>query len=471
MNEFWIQTGIIAASIFAAVFGAIWLLRRWLRRGEIAAVASSLPDTSSFPTAEGTSPSPSTEELRRRIERVRGVETRLERSRQRIEDLRHELDQKLLEAAQLTPAQAREALVENLRAEADEYLEEVRHELFDLPEHKLEERAKLTLLAAMQRIATRPLSEQTSTTLPIPNEEMKGRIIGREGRNIRTFESVTGVSLLIDETPDTVLLSGFDPVRREIARQTLAALIEDGRIHPASIEEKYEQASGEMDKTITTLGEESLRRLHLSRVNPEIVSLLGKLHFRHSNNQNTLQHSEEVAFLCSLLAAEIGFDPDLAKRAGLFHDLGKAIGQEFEGSHAAAAAKVLRHHGECEEVVNAVAASHGEVAAEYPYAGLVMLADSVSAARPGARADSSNGYIQRVRSLENLGRAFEGVRDCYALQAGREIRVIVDPDQLGDAEARVLALKLRSQIEAELHYPSTIKVTVIRESRYSEVAT
>jgi len=326
------------------------------------------------------------------------------------------------------------------------------------------------LLAAMQRVGSTPMSEETSTTVALPNDEMKGRLIGREGRNIRSFESVTGVSLLIDETPDTVLLSGFDPVRREIAKVTLEALIKDGRIHPASIEEKHQEAMAEMDKAVIALGEEAVRKLRLASVHPEIVSLLGKLHFRHSFNQNTLDHSIEVAFLCSLLASEIGLDPTLAKRSGLFHDLGKAISHEFEGSHAAAAAKILRHHGESPEVINAVAASHEEVDAESPYAGLVMLADSISASRPGARADSTEGYIQRVRSLESLARGFEGVKDCYALQAGREIRVIVDPENVPDDQAKRLALKIRNRIENELQYPSTIKVTVIREARFCETA-
>lgn len=416
--------------------------------------------------ANGTPKSPfngASEEVRRRIERVRSIQ-------QEAETYRTNLEQRLLEVSEMTPERAKEAYLEQMKEESSDYLEELRHELLDVPEAQLESRARAAMLAVMQRISSRPMTEETSTLVSLPNDEMKGRLIGREGRNIRSFESVTGVSLLIDETPDTVLLSGFDPVRREIAKVTLEALIKDGRIHPASIEEKHAEAMQEMDMAVITLGEEALRKLRLSSIHPEVVSLLGKLHFRHSYSQNTLDHSIEVSFLCSLLASEIGFDPVLAKRAGLFHDLGKAISHEFEGSHASAAAKILRHHGEPPEVVNAVAASHEEVPAESPYAGLVMLADSISASRPGARADSTDGYIQRVRSLENLASGFEGVKDCYALQAGREIRVIVDPTEVVDDEAKRLSLKIRNRIESELQYPSTIKVTVIRESRFSETA-
>jgi len=414
---------------------------------------------------------PGSDELRRRIERVRSIQQKAEEARTQAEQARDTLDQKLLEVATLSREEAREQIVEQLKHDSADYLEELKKDLLDLPEKRIEDRARAVLLAAMQRVSGTPMVEETSTTVAIPNDEMKGRLIGREGRNIRSFESVTGVSLLIDETPDTVLLSGFDPVRREIARTTLDALIKDGRIHPASIEEKHKEALENMDKAVINLGEDALRRLRLGGVHPEIVSLLGKLHFRHSFNQNTLDHSVEVAFFCSLLASEIGFDPMIAKRAGLFHDLGKAIDHEFEGSHASAAAKILRHHGESPEVVNAVAASHEEVPAESPYAGIVMLADSISASRPGARADSTDGYIQRVKSLESLARGFPGVNDCYALQAGREIRVIVDPESVRDEEAKRLALKIRNRIESELQYPSTIKVTVIRENRFCETAT
>tara|TARA_R100000027_G_scaffold5466_2_gene4418 strand:+ start:2677 stop:4047 length:1371 start_codon:yes stop_codon:yes gene_type:complete len=455
MTDIWTVVGIALSAATLAAGAAVLALRYW-------------------PSSKGQSDtSASTEaskELQRRIERVRSIQQEVEATRKTAEEQQANLEQRLLEIAGMTKEEARAELTTELKESSQEYLEELRHDLLDIPETQIEARARAVLLAAMQRVGSTPMSEETSTTVALPNDEMKGRLIGREGRNIRSFESVTGVSLLIDETPDTVLLSAFDPVRREIARVTLEALIKDGRIHPASIEEKHQEALAEMDKAVISLGEEAIRKLRLTSVHPEVVTLLGKLHFRHSFSQNTLDHSVEVAFLCSLLASEIGFDPVLAKRAGLFHDLGKAISHEFEGSHASAAAKILRHHGEPVEVVNAVAASHEEVDAESPYAGLVMLADSISAARPGARADSTEGYIQRVRSLENLARSFEGVKDCYALQAGREIRIIVDPENVPDDQAKRLALQIRHRIENELQYPSTIKVTVIRETRFSETA-
>jgi len=304
----------------------------------------------------------------------------------------------------------------------------------------------------------------------LPSEEMKGRIIGREGRNIRTFEHATGTTLMIDETPDSVLISCFDPVRREIARIALDALLRDGRIHPASIEEEVEKAEEAMAANITELGEDALRKLRLNNVHPEVVALLGKLHYRLSNNQNTLAHSVEVANLCALIAAEIGLDPALAKRAGLFHDLGKAVDEEYEGSHAAVGADIIKQHGEDPRVVNATAAHHKEVPAESAYAGLVMVADALSAVRPGARASSIDGFIQRVRSIEEIAKEVRGVSDAYAIQAGREVRVIVEPLKVDEDEARKIALHIRERIEEELNYPGAIEITVIREQRFTETA-
>jgi ribonuclease Y len=299
---------------------------------------------------------------------------------------------------------------------------------------------------------------------------MKGRIIGREGRNIRTFEHATGTTLMIDETPDSVLISCFDPVRREVARIALEALLRDGRIHPASIEDEVIKAEEEMHSNVIDLGESALRKLRLHDVHPEVVVLLGKLNYRLSNNQNTLAHSVEVANLCALIASEIALDPTIAKRAGLFHDIGKAVDEEYTGSHALVGADVLKQHGEDSRVVNAAAAHHNEVPAESAYAGLVMVADSLSAVRPGARASSIEGFIQRVRSIEEIAASERGVVEAYAIQAGREVRVIVQPDVLGDEEARQLARKIRRRIEEELNYPGTVDITVIREQRFSETA-
>ena len=314
------------------------------------------------------------------------------------------------------------------------------------------------------------MTDATATVVSLPSEEMKGRIIGREGRNIRSFEHATGTTLMIDETPDSVLISCFDPVRREVARIALEALLRDGRIHPANIEDEVIKAEAEMSANVIELGEDALRRLRLHDVHAEVVGVLGKLHYRLSNNQNTLEHSVEVGHLCALIASEIGLDPVIAKRAGLFHDIGKALDEEYEGSHAKVGASFIKQHGEDGIVVNAAAAHHNEIPAESAYATLVMVADSISAVRPGARTSSIDGFIQRVRSIEEIAQKQKGVSEAYAIQAGREVRVIVEPDKVDDQEAKKLARRIRQRIEAELNYPGSVEITVIRETRFTETA-
>jgi len=394
-----------------------------------------------------------------------------------IEALRDQLERqtqlyrvRLREVATLDEADLRAALREEVRKECEAELRDQRNELRARAETELKDEGRRILIDSLQRLTSTVPAEIGATLVRLPGEEMKGRIIGREGRNIKAFESATGVTLMIDETPDTVLVSSFDPVRREIARLALERLVADGRIHPASIEETVRAADAEIRDSVNTLGEKAVLRLRLSRVHPELVSLLGKLHFRLSNNQNTLDHSVEVAFISSLLASELGLDPEPAKRAGLFHDLGKAMDREVEGSHAIAASNLLRAYSEDPRVVNAVAAHHQEVPPESVYAPLLIIADTLSAARPGARSESIEGYLQRVHSLEEVARAFPGVTEAYAVQAGREVRVIVAPERITDLEARQLAQDLRRRIEDELNYPGSIKITVIREARYSEVA-
>ncbi len=371
----------------------------------------------------------------------------------------------------LTSAQIQEALREQVASQCAEEMRQLRYETLNKSEKELEEHAKRTLLAAMQRLASRPQHDITATIVSLPSDDMKGRIIGREGRNIKSFESVTGTTLLIDETPDSVLISSFDPVRREVARLALEALVKDGRIHPSSIEEAVTAAEEEVKQSVIHIGEEALRRLRLTKVHPEVLSTLGQLRYRLSNNQNSLDHSIEVANLSALIAAELGLDVDLAKRAGLFHDIGKVLNEEYPGSHAQAGANFLKRFGdEDPRVLNAIAAHHDEVPPESAYAPLLIIADSLSAMRPGARAESIDSYIQRVRNLETIATAYEGVVDAFAIQAGREIRVIVSPTELNDLEARQLARSIRRQIEEELQYPGTIRVTVIRESRVHETA-
>lgn len=398
-------------------------------------------------------------------------------AQQQVEEADHEAEKtrrlyrmKLHQIAQMDTEQARQHLIRSTEQACAQELEDLRQQYLGKTESELAEEARRVLLAAMQRITSQPMHDATATVVSLPSDEMKGRIIGREGRNIRTFEHATGTTLMIDETPDSVLISCFDPVRREVARIALAALLRDGRIHPASIEEAVLQAEEEMNNNVIELGEGAVRELRLSNVHPEVIGILGKLHYRLSNNQNTLAHSVEVANLCALLASEIGLDVTLAKRAGLFHDLGKAIDEAYSGSHAIVGADVIKQHGEDARVVNAVAAHHKEVEPESAYAGLVMVADSLSAVRPGARASSIDGFIQRVRSIEAIALKQSGVSDAYAIQAGREVRVIVEPEVVSDEEARQIARKIRTRIESELNYPGSIEITVIREQRFSETA-
>ncbi|MGF1448934.1 MAG: ribonuclease Y [Opitutales bacterium] len=404
------------------------------------------------------------------LERAAQMQGEAARQLQKSEQITTLYRQRLRNLSGLTEQEVREALRGEVRRECADELETLRREVVHQSENDIQSEARRILVDSMQRLVSTGVNGANATLIRLPNEEMKGRIIGREGRNIKSFESTTGVTLMIDETPDTVLISSFDPVRRETARIALERLVQEGRIHPVSIEEAVARAHEEMMDSVIGLGEEALRKLRLSSVHPEVVTLLGKLHYRLSNNQNTLDHSVEVAYFSSLLASELGLDPEPAKRAGIFHDMGKAMDHEYEGSHAMAGARLLQRFGEDERVVNAVAAHHQEVDATSVYAGILMVADGISATRPGARSDSMDGYVQRVRSLEALALEEEGVKDAYAVQAGREIRVIVEPDKVDDLGARSLARHLRARIEKQMQYPGTIRVTVIREQRFSDTA-
>ena len=405
-----------------------------------------------------------------RISAVEARERELQSLKTTLESERDALKDKLMGVSSLSPEEIRHELLAQVERESAKELKHLQHELSEKSEIQLQDDARHLLLSAMQRITATPSTQTTATIVDLPSEDMKGRIIGREGRNIRSFEAVTGTTLMIDETPDSVLISAFDPVKREIAKLALEELLKDGRIHPSTIEASVEKARTQVQLNVKSLGEQALHRLKLGSAHPEIVELLGKLHFRLSLNQNSLEHSLEVAFIASMLASELGLDPVIAKRAALFHDLGKAIDHEFEGSHAAAAARILERYNEDPRVVNAVAASHDEVPASSPYAPLVVIADRISAMRPGARSDSLDSYVQRVKALETLAAGFDGVKEAFALQAGREIRVIVEPDRISDQDARELARSISREIENTLNYPSSIKITVIREKRFSEVA-
>lgn len=409
-------------------------------------------------------------QVEQRQERVNRENSAVRQARDAIRDLSKSVRKRLEGVSQMDADEIREALREEVALECQDELRALRRETLEKSERELETEAQRKLIATMQRIATKPSNDLSATIVQLPSEEMKGRIIGREGRNIKAFEAATGVTVLIDESPQTVLISSFDPVRREVARSSLEALVTDGRIHPATIEDFVKRAQDEVGDTATQAGEDAVTKLNLNGVHPEVIGLLGKLMYRFSYNQNVLDHSIETAFLASMIASEVGLDPNIAKRAGLLHDIGKSLSGELEGSHAHIGAEYLKRYGETPIVVNAVAAHHEEVKPETVYAGLVILADTISAVRPGARAESITGYVQRLDKLEKLALDIEGVQQAFAIQAGREIRVVVAPQVVTDDRAREIAKDLRQKIETELEYPSTIKITVIREQRFTETA-
>ena len=408
--------------------------------------------------------------LDEREEKLSEKQDEIQNEKSKVEEIKKEQRDLLEKISKFSKDKARELVMskvrENMSKEISEYIKEAENQA------KLEadKKARELIVTSMHRYAADIASDQTVTVVDLPNEEMKGRIIGREGRNIRTIEAITGVDLIIDDTPEAVVLSSFDPLRREIARVTLESLIKDGRIHPTRIEELYDKVCKDMKQKIIQFGQDTTFELGLTKFDPELIEIIGKLHFRTSYGQNALQHSKEVAELSGLLAGELGENVTLAKRAGLLHDIGKAIDHEVEGSHVDIGVDIAKKFHENEVVINAIASHHGDTNATSVIAEIVAIADALSASRPGARNDSLENYINRLSQLEEIGNKVNGVDKTYAVQAGRELRVVVKPEEVDDLEAHRIAREVKENIEANLKYPGTIKITVIRETRAIEEA-
>jgi len=381
-----------------------------------------------------------------------------------------EQNEKLEAIAGLTATQAKDTLKKNLEAEVRHEAAQLIKQIKDEAKETAEDEAKRIITIAIQRCAAEHTVEATVSTLTLPNEEIKGRIIGREGRNIRAFEEATGVDVIVDDTPENIILSGYDPVKREIARLSMEKLIQDGRIHPTRIEEVVQKTTKEIEKRIKEAGEQIILDHGLHSVHPEVMLLLGRLNYRTSFGQNVLKHSKEVAVLASHMASELGLDSKLALRAGILHDIGKAVDRESEGTHAQLGGDIAKKYGENEIICNAIAGHHEDVEPISVYPILIQAADAISATRPGARMETFTTYVKRLEQLEKIAESFRGVDTAYALQAGREIRIMVNPEQMTDAESEELANQVAKKIEAEMDYPGQIKVTIIREKRIVDYA-
>ena len=387
-----------------------------------------------------------------------------------MENIKKEQLEKLENISKFTKEQAKDAIMKDVEEKMDKEIALYIKEREADAKLEVDDKARELLVNSMQKYAADITNEQTVSVISLPSDEMKGRIIGREGRNIRTIESVTGVDLIIDDTPEAIVISSFDPLRREIARLTLETLIKDGRIHPARIEELYDKMCNEVGQQIKEYGKKAIYELGLSRMDPELVEIVGKLHFRSSYGQNALKHSIEVARISGIIAGELGVNVNLAKRAGLLHDIGKAIDFEMEGSHVQIGMDLAKKYNEDDVVINSIGSHHGDMEPTSVIAVIVAIADTISASRPGARNDSSENYFQRLEQLEKIGNEIKGVEKTFAVQAGRELRVMVKPDEVDDLRSFAIAREIKDRIENEMQYPGTIKVTVIRETRATEEA-
>jgi ribonuclease Y len=405
------------------------------------------------------------QEIRKNEQSITDRNRHVETIKTEVENLRQEQIRKLEEISGMDSRQAKQELMQSLESEARHEAAKLLKQIQDEAEAEADKKAKRILSTAIQRYSADVVSARTVSVVNLPSEEMKGRIIGREGRNIRAIEAVTGVDLIIDDTPDAVIVSSFDPIKREIARLSLETLVVDGRIHPSRIEEVVEKVTNEINEGVWESGQQATFELGLHGINPELIKLVGKLKYRTSFSQNVYQHALEVSHLCGIIAAELGVNQKTAKRVGLLHDIGKAVDHEVEGSHAIIGAELAKRYGESNKVVEAIASHHNEAQVNSVYGFLVQAADSLSAARPGARREMLENYIKRLSELESIASSFEGVTKAYAVQAGREVRVMVDVEKVNDEGADLLAKDITKAIEEKLTYPGQIRVMVIRESR------
>lgn len=415
--------------------------------------------------------------LERRVEKIEAEKAdislqseQLDQSRQEVTKLREQEEKELEKLAKLSKDEAKEMLLSKIEKDYNEDMVRKIRSMREMMKKSWENEAREIITTVIERMATEQTAEMTVTSVSLPSDELKGKIIGKEGRNIQAFEKMTGVDLVIDETPETILVSSFDPIRRAVAVKALQALIKDGRIQPTKIEELVKKAQGQIEDEIREAGEAAVQEVGLTGIHPELIRLLGSMKFRTSYGQNQLAHSVEVAHIGALLAKEVGADVNITKKGALLHDIGKAISHEFEGSHIEGGVELARKYGMSEEVVHCIEASHEEVDAKSLEAILSRTADAISSARPGARRESTDQHIKRMTELENIANSFTGVEKSFAIQAGREVRVLVKPEQIDDLTAMKVARDIANKIEADLQYPGTVKVNVIRETRFSEVA-
>lgn len=440
------------------------------RRNEVVKLEERLNQREEYIENKEKSVDKKSDQLDEERKEISALKENLEKAKAEEEKVKEQIMEELERVAKLSKQEAKDMLVANMRNDAQKEAAVIVKKIEDEARENGENKAREIIGQALQRCATDTVSEMTVSVVALPNDEMKGRIIGREGRNIRAIEAATGVELIVDDTPETITVSGFDPIRREVARLSLEKLISDGRIHPTRIEEIVEKMQNEVDKICKKAGDDACNETGIFNLNPEIVKILGRLRYRTSYGQNVLKHSIETSIIAGLLASEMGANVKIAKRGGLLHDLGKALDHEMEGTHVQIGVDLAKKYGESEAVIHCIEAHHFNVEFKTIEAVIVQVADAISSSRPGARRDSFENYIKRLQQLEEIANGFDGVDKSYAVQAGREVRIIVKPEQISDSQAMFMAKEIANKIENEMQYPGQIKVNVIRESRYTETA-